>query len=76
MHLTVNATSGAAWCCWRVFNLEDGKLQKKFHSQQSCWENIKRARCPHQKSHIWLAGHRLPTPGLLPRAFKKTVVRI
>lgn len=23
-----------------------------------------RARCSHQKSHIWLASHRFPTPGI------------
>ena len=29
----------------------------------------KRARCCYQKSHIWLASHRFPTPGL-HHAFK------
>jgi len=24
--LTVNATSGAAWCCWRLCSLVDRKL--------------------------------------------------
>jgi len=28
MLLTVNATSGAAWCCWWLCSLIDGKLQK------------------------------------------------
>jgi len=32
MLLTVNATSGAAWCCWWLCSLVDGKLQKKYHS--------------------------------------------
>jgi len=32
MLLTVSATSGAAWCCWWLCCLVDGKLQKKFHS--------------------------------------------
>jgi len=27
MFLTVNATSGAAWCCWWLCSLVDGKLQ-------------------------------------------------
>jgi len=26
--------------------------------------NMKRARCCHQKSHIWLVSHRFATPGL------------
>ena len=30
MLLTVNATSGAAWCCWWFCSLVDGKLQKSF----------------------------------------------
>jgi len=61
MLLTVKATSGAAWCCWWLCSLVDGKLQKKFHSSQSCQENIKRARCRHQKNHIWLASQKFPT---------------
>jgi len=32
MFLTVNVTSGTAWCCWLLCSLVDGKLQKKFHS--------------------------------------------
>jgi len=32
MLLAVNATSGAAWCCWWLCSPVDGKLQKKFHS--------------------------------------------
>jgi len=31
MLLTVNATSGAAWCRWWLCSLVDGKFQK-FHS--------------------------------------------
>ena len=57
MLLSLSATSGPAWCCWWLCCLVvvDGKLQKKFHSQQSSQENVKRARCRHQKSHIDLA---------------------
>jgi len=36
MLYTVNATSSAAWCCWWLCSLVHGKLQKKFHSYQSC----------------------------------------
>jgi len=32
MFLAVNATFGAAWCCWWLCSLVDGKLQKGFHS--------------------------------------------
>jgi len=32
MLLTVNAASGAAWCCWWLSSLVDGQLQKNFHS--------------------------------------------
>jgi len=31
MLLTVNSTSGAAWRCWWLCSLVDGKLQKMFH---------------------------------------------
>ena len=61
MLLTVNATSGAVWCWW-LCSLVDEKLQ--FYLQQSCSENIKQARCCHQKSHIWLASHRFLAPAL------------
>jgi len=30
MLLTVNATSGAAWCCWWLCSQVDWKLQKSF----------------------------------------------
>jgi len=32
MLLTVNATSGAAWCCWWLCSQLDGKLQKQFNA--------------------------------------------
>jgi len=32
MLLTANATSGAAWRCWWLCSLVNGKLQKTFHS--------------------------------------------
>jgi len=57
MLITVYATSGAAWCCWWLSSLVDGELQQKFHLQQSCYENMKRARCRYQKNHTWLASH-------------------
>jgi len=47
MLLTLNATSGAV-------DGFVGKLLNKFYPKQLCQENIKRTRCCHQKSHIWL----------------------
>jgi len=32
MRLTVNATSGAAWCFWWLCSLVYGNLHKMFHS--------------------------------------------
>jgi len=60
MLLTVNATSGAAWCCWWLCR----KVTEKVSCVTIVLRNIKRARCHHQKSQIWLASHRFPTPGL------------